>query len=319
MSPQHQLFEVPKMEPSPQWDCQKQIGAGGFAQVFLESITRPVFGTQLCAVKRIIKEDVKFPRKSYMQEINIFSKLNQNDWFVQFFASHEDSQHIYIAMEYIAWGDLGKYIDFGWDERDAAIVAHQLLCGLQYLHQKGITHRDLKPANIFPVPQTDGTLRIKIGDFGVSKHIPIDGSTYLRTEVGTASYMAPEVIGSQYTCTVDCFSLGCLVYRLIAGNDLFQNVQEIYQFAFQGIPSPRSALLEWGLCTNDCADIVGKLITARPEGRLDAVAALNHPWMFRFSTTALLHNKVVSWGESLSQNESPGYLISPRTVSTEKY
>ena len=49
-------------------------------------------------------------------------------------------------MEYMEWGDLGNYIRDRWDEGDAAIVAHQLLCGLQYLHQNRITHRDLKPA-----------------------------------------------------------------------------------------------------------------------------------------------------------------------------
>jgi len=70
----------------------------------------------------------------------------QNDWFVKFFALHSDAQYVCIAMEYMEWGDLGNYIDFRWGEGDATIAAHQLLCGLQYLHQNRITHRDLKPA-----------------------------------------------------------------------------------------------------------------------------------------------------------------------------
>ena len=49
-------------------------------------------------------------------------------------------------MEYLEWGDLRNYIGFGWDEGDAAIVAHQLFAGVQYLHENQITHRDLKPA-----------------------------------------------------------------------------------------------------------------------------------------------------------------------------
>ena len=140
-------FKEPQLESPPNWNFQTHIGTGGFAKVYKESITRPVTGKHLCAVKRIFKEDVKFPRKLYEREIKIFSKLkHQNDWFVQYFDSYSDAQHIYIVMEYMEWGDLVPYIRDRWDASDAAIVAHQLLCGLQYLHQNGITHRDLKPA-----------------------------------------------------------------------------------------------------------------------------------------------------------------------------
>ena len=154
----------------PKWNFQTRIGTGGFAKVYKESITRPVTGKHVCAVKRILKGDVKFPRKLYEREIKIFSKLNQvstlllgrciwwlwvtrplciryssalanlsricfqNDWFVQYFDSYKDAQNIYIVMEYMEWGDLVPYIRDRWDASDAAIVTHQLLCGLQYLH-----------------------------------------------------------------------------------------------------------------------------------------------------------------------------------------
>ena len=142
--------------------------------------------------------------------------------------------------------------------------------------------------NIFPVLQENGTLRIKIGDFGVSKHIPEDSSTVLRTEVGTTQYRAPEVAGSEYTCTVDCWSVGCIVYRLVVGRDLFKDLDAVYKFKFTGAPSPVSALVD---CGDDCPDFVGKLITVDPDRRLDAATALDHPWILHFPNSETDQNR----------------------------
>ncbi|KAF8416388.1 kinase-like domain-containing protein [Tirmania nivea] len=296
----HKLFEV---EPPTQWNWQKQIGVGGFAKVFLEIITLPGFGTQICAVKKIIK-GTSYPGKLYEREIEIISKIKQNEWFVQFFAAHSDARHVYIAMEYMEWGDLGSYIDFRWEEGDAAVVAHQLLSGVQYLHENQITHRDLKPANIFPALQKDGTLRTKIGDFGVSKHIPLDGDTTLRTEVGTLQYMAPEVVDGQYKCIVDCWSIGCIVYRLVAREDLFKTLGDVYKFKYLG---PDLALTDWGLFSDNCANLMKKLITVDTDKRLEAAAALGHPWMLRFSGTAIMPNEL-----DIGSTLQPKYTISDK-------
>ena len=99
-SNEHRLFEAHKLGSPPQWNYQRHIGTGGFAKVYLETITRPVFGTHLCAVKRILKGDVKFPRKSYEREIEIFSKLKQVSTPLR------QSPNFYISM---IWGSV-QYI-----------------------------------------------------------------------------------------------------------------------------------------------------------------------------------------------------------------
>jgi len=104
--------------------------------------------------------------------------------------------------------------------------------------------------------------------------------------VGTVQYMAPEVIDGVYTCIVDCWSVGCIVYRLIAGNDLFKSFGDIYKFKYTGAPSPESALVDRGLCSDDCVKFVANLITVDPSRRLDATAALDHPWILRLSGSA---------------------------------
>ena len=49
-------------------------------------------------------------------------------------------------MELMYFGDLGKYLDFAWEELNVRIVAAQLLAGLKFMHENDITHRDLRPA-----------------------------------------------------------------------------------------------------------------------------------------------------------------------------
>ena len=48
-------------------------------------------------------------------------------------------------MDYMKLGDLGKYIDFIWEEDDTKLVVKQLLSGLSFMHENGLVHRDLKP------------------------------------------------------------------------------------------------------------------------------------------------------------------------------
>ena len=64
---------------------------------------------------------------------------------------------------------------------------------------------------------------------------------------------------------------------------MFKTISDVYTFKFMGTPSPVSSLMDGGLCGDDCVDFVGKLITVDPNRRLDAAAALAHPWMLRFS------------------------------------
>lgn len=76
-------------------------------------------------------------------------------------------------MEYCEEGDLFKYLeskDFKLSEKEVVYVLKQILSGVYYLHQYGITHRDLKPENIL-VKNNDGKYMFKIADFGLSKII----------------------------------------------------------------------------------------------------------------------------------------------------
>jgi len=102
-------------------------------------------------------------------------------------------------------------------------ISSQLLAGLAAAHQKGIIHRDLKPGNIFIARQSDGTKRVKILDFGVSKlgdatetlNVTADGVL-----IGTPNFMAPEQIEgrSDVDGRADIYAAGVILYRAVTGH-----------------------------------------------------------------------------------------------------
>ncbi|KAF8241454.1 kinase-like protein [Wilcoxina mikolae CBS 423.85] len=188
-------YESYKLHYQPHWEGETEIDHGGFGTVFTANVRRPgMLRHELCALKRISKTNYIFPRHLYEWEIATSARLVKHEWFVQFFGWHEDEHYIYIAMEYMEFGDLERHIKAKWTERDTKVVTTQLLEGLMIMHGDGIIHRDLKPANVFPILLDDSSLRIKIGDFGVSQRICPDGSTVAEAQTGSRGYMAPEVL-----------------------------------------------------------------------------------------------------------------------------
>ena len=115
--------------------------------------------------------------------------------------------------------------------RKAIDYAAQIAQGLAAAHEKGITHRDLKPENVIVTP--DG--RVKILDFGLAKQEPSpafancdDAPTTGRLTnpgvvMGTVAYMAPEQArGQAVDPRADIFSLGAVLYEMLAGRSAFQ-------------------------------------------------------------------------------------------------
>ena len=109
--------------------------------------------------------------------------------------------------------------------RQTVEIGTALAEGLAAAHSKGVTHRDLKPENIFLT--TDA--RIKILDFGLARvegaqmSAEVDTRTEAGTILGTPGYMSPEQVrGVPAGPTSDIFSLGCVLYEMIAGRRAFQ-------------------------------------------------------------------------------------------------
>lgn len=141
------------------WKHQKEIGAGGFGSVSLQEDS----GGQLRAIKRLPRnpkplidftrelsaliklKDVGAPRTGISTTIGLQSAQHDH-LFVKFFGWYENDTDIFLAMEYIQYGDLSEYIKVsGRAKAEAKEITRQILKGLEILHGEGICHRDLKP------------------------------------------------------------------------------------------------------------------------------------------------------------------------------
>lgn len=153
--------------------------------------------------------------------------------FVKTYGWYENNCKLYIAMEYMALGDLQSQLDNKgpFEETDAKFISKQILRGLEFMHGEGFVHRDLKPANLLikQMPP-DGTWWIKMSDFGVSKKIE-HSLRSSSTVCGTPGFMAPELLGYSTPGTqlpqlgkwkaADIWAFGETVYRLLTGTSSF--------------------------------------------------------------------------------------------------
>ncbi len=162
--------------------------------------------------------------KRFVHEAKTASALNHSAIGVIYEIDETDDGQTFIAMALYEGGTLREKIDSGsLTTGEAATIASQIASGLARAHEKGIVHRDIKPQNI--LLSRDG--EAKIIDFGLAK---LAGRTKLTREgstLGTAAYMSPEQArGEEVDHRSDIFSLGTILYEMLAGEPPFKGDHE---------------------------------------------------------------------------------------------
>ena len=130
-------------------------------------------------------------------------------------------------------------------------------------------------------------VRVRLGDFGISKRIQPEATTTFHTQVSTQIYGAPEVLGldsnsgtSVYTNSVDIWSLGCVIYELLAGTRLFASESQVSRYFFGIWPFPADRLKALPTPTADAGVLLLKsMLSIQPEGRPTAEDALGNAWL----------------------------------------
>ncbi|WP_437734321.1 protein kinase domain-containing protein [Sorangium sp. So ce1335] len=198
------------------------IATGGMGSihevVHLETARRRA----LKAMHAHIFEDEEM-RERFKLEARIAANV-ESEYIVEVFDAGVDEATgtPFLVMELLRGEDLGKRLKRAGRLPPAEVVTylHQTALALDRTHAAAIVHRDLKPANIFLSEREDGSIRVKLLDFGIAKLIA-DGTAAAGAtrNLGTPIYMAPEQfqVGARLTGAADIYALGMIAYALLVG------------------------------------------------------------------------------------------------------
>jgi eukaryotic-like serine/threonine-protein kinase len=201
------------------YELAEVIGRGGMGTVYraTDVVLRRSVAVKVLAAA-LADEDASHVAR-FEREARAAASLS-HPGVVTVYDSGVDNATCFIVMEYIEGRGLDAIVrDEGRLAPDRAVgIIERVADALAAAHAAGIVHRDIKPANVMVAD--DGT--VKVLDFGIAR--PLHGTALTQTAsvVGTAAYMSPEqAIGQRADERSDVYSLGCLLYAMLAGRPPF--------------------------------------------------------------------------------------------------
>uniref|UniRef100_A0A3P8YTG2 non-specific serine/threonine protein kinase n=1 Tax=Esox lucius TaxID=8010 RepID=A0A3P8YTG2_ESOLU len=223
-------------------------------------------------------------KKDPSEEIEILLRYGQHPNIITLKDVYDDGKCVYLVMELMRGGELLDRIlhQKCFSEREASAVLCTITKTVEYLHSQGVVHRDLKPSNILYVDETGDPESIRICDFGFAKQLRAENGL-LMTPCYTANFVAPEVLKKQgYDAACDIWSLGILLYTMLAGFTPFANgPDDTPEEILARIGSGKYALSggNWDAVSEAAKDIVTKMLHVDPHQRLTAPQVLRHQWI----------------------------------------
>ncbi|XP_040054555.1 ribosomal protein S6 kinase alpha-1 isoform X2 [Gasterosteus aculeatus] len=218
------------------------------------------------------------------EEIEILLRYGQHPNIITLKDVYDNGKQVFMVTELMRGGELLDRIlkQKSFSEREASAVLHTITKTAEYLHSQGVVHRDLKPSNILYVDESGNPESIRICDFGFAKQLRANNGL-LMTPCYTANFVAPEVLKRQgYDEGCDIWSLGVLLYTMLAGFTPFANgPEDTPNEILNRIGNGHFSLtgVNWDTVSDAAKDLVSKMLHVDPHQRLTAKQVLKHPWI----------------------------------------
>ncbi|XP_077117078.1 protein kinase C delta type-like [Ranitomeya variabilis] len=188
------------------------LGVGSFGKVLMaeDTETRQEFAVKIISKRALLAGGDML---DVMVERRVLQLASGSPFLVHADFGFQTKINVFLGMEYMSCGDFYQLLHWEGplDITSARFYAAELVCGIQFLHSRGVIHRDLKPENIL-VAETG---HIKITDYGLALE-NMHGDQTATGFAGTMGYMAPEIMAEEeYNAGVDWFSLGVILNEML--------------------------------------------------------------------------------------------------------
>lgn len=267
------------------------------------------------ALKEIHLDSEEGTPSTAIREISLMKELDSQNIVTLYDVIHTENK-LTLVFEYMD-KDLKRYMELhgnqgALDLKTVKLFMFQLLKGIMFCHDNRVLHRDLKPQNLLISVKGE----LKLGDFGLARAFGIPFNTF-SNEVVTLWYRPPDVLlGSRaYTTSIDIWSAGCIFAEMCTGKPLFpgsaNDDQLLKIFRLMGTPNERTwpgvssypnFKPNWHIFVPQDLrlliphldsmglNLLNSLLQMRPESRITARQALQHPWFHEISNpTPLMH------------------------------
>lgn len=255
----------------------------------------------------------------------------QNEHVVRVDDVDEEKGYAYMVLELLDGEDLAQVLEREPTQRLAPHVAVgyvlQALKGVSQAHAIGIVHRDLKPSNLFLAKRKDGSVVVKVLDFGISK---AQGSSALaaspsaltstKAMLGSPLYMSPEQLRSSKSVDprADIWAMGIILYELITGGLPFMgdSLGELFAAILETDPAPlRTRVPE---VPPGLDDVVLRCLRRRPEDRIQTATELAEalaPYVSASVPPVLAGTAVLPASGAMPANSSSRLLVQAGAVT----